>query len=188
MRHEDRELDIPNRQMLTANLEPRVSISRDIGEATVTHTIFGKAKVRIVRKYDNLRRAMWLLVTAALAAAAWQAWLAFRPVEPLQSADPFSSANAPEQESQPVHLPEIAAPSAESKPVTAPAVAVAKPVINQQTVPHPAPGFKAAAPIPAKPVAPRPLPIIKPQSAPLAASSRPVSIQPPKPLPPKPMP
>ena len=205
MMHEISQLDIPNRQELTANLEPRVSYSKEIGEATITHTIFGRAKVRITRKYDNLRRALWWALLVAVAAVAWQAWLVFHPAEPLPSADSMSPVDEQEQETRkvPQHVPAppetiatpAAVPLAESKPVIPPATEVAKPAIIQKSAPQPAPSLRATGPIPAKPVvvpkpvlANQPITPVKPQSAPLAASSVSALNQPGKPLPAKPVP
>lgn len=206
MMHEISQLDIPNRQDITAHLAPRVSYSKEIGEATITHTIFGRAKVRITRKYDNLRRALWWALLVVVAAAAWQAWLVFHPAEPLPSADSLSPVDEPEQQTRkpPQHVPApqpeiIATPAAvpvqESKPVTPPATEVAKPAIIQKSAPQPAPSLHATGPIPAKPVvapkpvlANQPMTAVKPQSAPLAAGSVSALNQPGKPLPAKPAP
>jgi hypothetical protein len=72
MNHEISELDIPDRQLLASNAKP--SIWTEIGEAQITHTIFGRAKVRIIRKNENRHRIFWVLgvVVLAIAAAVWQ--------------------------------------------------------------------------------------------------------------------
>ncbi len=86
MKQENSQLDIPDRQLLASSAQP--SVWTEIGEAQVTHTIFGRAKVRIIRKHDNVRRAMWLTaVVVIIAVAAWQGWVAYQPSEPQQSTD-----------------------------------------------------------------------------------------------------
>lgn len=165
MSDENNQPDLQDRELLPAR--SRVSLSREIGEAVVIETIFGKAKVRIIRKYDNIRRALWLLVlVAAGAAAAWQGWLALQPVGVLPVAAPEAGVNAAAPASEPVSRPEVA-----NIPVAASQPAVAA-VLPHSAVPA-APGLHASAPVPARP---RVMPLAA--SAPAAA---PVY----KPLPPR---
>jgi hypothetical protein len=126
MSHEISELDIPDRLLLPAHARARVST--EIGEAVVTHSIFGRAKVRIIRKGDRMRRTVWVMalaVAAAAAMAAWQGWLASQQPELLQGTEPEPSLNATAQQSVPAAQPEYAAqpavvPPLESKPLTSP--------------------------------------------------------------------
>ena len=57
MWHEISQYDIPDRQLLAAKAQSSVGRRKDIGEAVITHTIFGKARVRIIREQDKIRRA-----------------------------------------------------------------------------------------------------------------------------------
>ena len=87
MNHEISQLDIPDRQLLASNARP--SIWTEIGEAQITHTIFGRAKVRIIRKNDNRHRLFWFTGIAAivLAAAAWQGLFTSQQAEQSPGAD-----------------------------------------------------------------------------------------------------
>src|SRR5512138_155268 len=125
--HEMSQLDIPDRQLRTTSAHPRVSISREIGEATITHTIFGKAKVRIVRKHDRFRRGLELIVLVLLAVAAWQMWLASQANAPLPSPDSPSSVSAsarqPETISPPATAPAESTPGQSEAGKPGPAIA-----------------------------------------------------------------
>lgn len=192
MTQENEQPDIPDRQLLRTNAGPRMSYSREIGEATITHTIFGKAKVRIVRRYDSVRRVLWLAAMVGVAAVAWQVWRLSQPVEAMPSADSLSPANDRPSASVPVPQPAVATPPVvmpleQSKPVAAPVVVeTAKPVTIQTNPPRPAPalGPKGAAALPAKPM-PHPLPAVRRQLAPHPASAVP-ALNSAKPLPPGP--
>lgn len=76
MPHDIDRLDIQERQLLMGETQSRGSIWTDIGEAKVSHTIFGKARVRILRRQDAVRRAWrWTILGVAVAAGAvWLAW------------------------------------------------------------------------------------------------------------------
>ncbi len=67
---------IPDRQLRASSSPPNVNVWTDIGEAKIKQTIFGKAKIQIIRKHDKKRRAwLWaILVVTASAAASWQGW------------------------------------------------------------------------------------------------------------------
>lgn len=191
MTQENEQPDIPDRQLLRTNAGPRVTYSREIGEATITHTIFGKAKVRIVRRYDSVRRVLWLGAMAGAAAVAWQVWRMAQPVEVMPSADSVSSANDRTPASVPAPQPEVATPPAvmpleQSKSVAAPVVvetAKAGTIQPKPLHPVPAPGLKSAAALP-KPI-PHPLPAVRPQLAPHPASGV-SALNSAKPLPPGP--
>lgn len=101
MVHEISQFEIPDRQLLAANAQPGVGMWTDIGEAKITRTIFGRAKVCVIRERDKKRRA-WLLTALAvivLAAAAWQGWIAWQQ---MQSAAPPLSLNERIRVSAPV--------------------------------------------------------------------------------------
>lgn len=111
MVHEISQFDIPVRQLLATNAQPRVCMGTDIGEARITRTIFGRAKVRVILERDKKRRA-WLLTmlaVTALAAAAWQGWIAWQQ---MQSAAPPLSLSERIRVSAPVFQSEVISPSA----------------------------------------------------------------------------
>ncbi len=193
MSHEIDQLDIPDRQLRLTSPQPRVSLSREIGEAVITHTIFGKAKVRIIRKHDKLRRVLWLTVMLVLAAVAMQAWFAWQ--RSLPSPEPFSAASTEIQTSVPAFpaeniLPPSAPLAMSSKTAASPQTEIIKPVFIQQSAPHAAQVLGGTGQMPAKPVAtqaqpiaPQPLGAIKPQL--LAASNSAAKSPAEKPLPAK---
>src|SRR5665647_2446870 len=92
MGHEVSQFDILDCQLLATNSQPRVSLMSDIGEAKITHTIFGRAKVRVIREQDRKRRAWMLtvLVVTAIAAAAWQGWIIFQQMHYVAPLIPLS--------------------------------------------------------------------------------------------------
>ena len=181
MWHEISQFDIPNRQLLAKNAQSRMGMWMDIGEAKITHTIFGKAKVRVIREQDKNRRA-WLLTAlsvTALAAAAWQGWIALQQTELLQSAAPplplseRIRISAPDSHPANILISAIP-PSISSKPGTPSQTEINNPATNRKSAPQQAPGLQAAGPMAAKPVTAQPLtaskPLTaKPQATPLAA-------------------
>lgn len=144
MSHEIGQLDIPDPRLRTSSASSRAGLWTEIGEAQVTHTLFGRAKVRIIRKHDKLRRALWLTAAVAvLAVTAWQTWLATQQAAAPQSAESAlpSGANAIE-----------GAPLTQTEAVSVPA---AEPMVQSdrpapENVPQPA----ATAQTPVKPVPP----------------------------------
>lgn len=71
---------IPDRNLQESSSPSNVNVWTDIGEAKINQTIFGKAKVNVIRKQDRKRRA-WLWATLALtaiAAASWQGWVTYQ--------------------------------------------------------------------------------------------------------------
>jgi hypothetical protein len=86
----------------------------EIGEAQITHTLFGKAKVRIILQRDKTRRASWLLamLLTLMAAVAWLEWLAPQPTERTEIVDISLPVNDSVQES-------AVAPLVENKPLPA---------------------------------------------------------------------
>ena len=157
MSYEIGQLDIPDRQLLPARARPRGSMSTEIGEAIVTHTIFGRARVRIIRKHDGVRRTLWRTVAAvlaAVAAAAWLEWIASQQAGTIQGAEsalPMSASvqDAPLVQPESIPMPAIALPAA-NEPAP-PSAGIGNPEIVRQAAPQAAQGRDAAAPIPAKP-------------------------------------
>ncbi len=197
--HEISQLDIPNRQELTANLEPRVSFSKEIGEATMTHTIFGRA--RFVSPANTTTFAV------NCGGRCWWRWR-LQPGRHGSHSSPPSRCRAQtrclrwtNKEHQtrmaPEHVP--APPETIATPAAVP-LAESKPAIPastgaQQTGNHP----EERATTCAKLGSYRPntrqangraqaVLAVRPQSAPLAASSVSALNQPGKPLPAKPLP
>jgi hypothetical protein len=180
MSNEDSQFDIPVIQLRESKTQPKVSFSREIGEAQITHTIFGRAKVRIVRKGDQARRYMLLtaLAVVAVATAAWQGLFTPQPTEPLQSAFPLSPASSEVQASTSASQPEFisspaASPTMQSEPATPSLAPVNTPSISQKNVPQQPPAItiteqKTVKPamIRPKPVTAQPLTASKPQTVP----------------------
>ena len=74
MEHEIRQFEIPGRQLLVAGSPQKKHLPTDIGEAEITQSIFGRARVHIVHEHAKNRRK-WLLTSMlamAIAVAAWQ--------------------------------------------------------------------------------------------------------------------
>ena len=176
MTYEISQLDVPDRQLLPTGARARTSLSTEIGEAVVTHTIFGRAKVRIIRKHDKMRRTLWLtalLGVTVAAAAAWQGWMAAQQTEPVQSTEPAPALSTNAQESVPVPQPEYlaqpsAVPTVESKPVTPPQAGTNDAQISQKPAPLGENGIPARNPVdtqqPPKPAqAKQPVTVAKPR-------------------------
>lgn len=171
MTQENGQFDDLKRQLLITDAQPRKNTWTDIGEAQIIHTIFGRARVRIVRKGDNIRRAVLLamLVVLVAIAATWQGWIGIRQTEPQQSAvnEPALSGaaplDAPAIQSAPAPLRDIA-PPVQNKPAMPLPADIKNTAIVQKSVP-PQPSIKAPEPVAAKPAMVQPLPILKPQAA-----------------------
>lgn len=83
MGYEISQFDIPDRQLLGGDPQSKTARASDIGEAKVTRTFFGSARVKVIRAQDRKRRA-WLLtalLAIAAAVAAWQGWMIVQRVE-----------------------------------------------------------------------------------------------------------
>lgn len=172
MGHENRQYDIPDHLLRAPEAPPRVSMRKDIGQAKITHSIFGRAKVRVIREQDNKRRAWLLLVLAvtALAAASFQGWIALQQSEMIA---PPTSLSEKIEVSPPVFQPEEAAPTAtpssgRSKQKTPTEILFDS--MATRRPPQPV-RLKAAEPTAAKPVTPQPLAASKSQTAAIATSS-----------------
>lgn len=82
MGYEISQFDILNRQLMASNPQPGTGKVSDIGEAKVTRTLFGRARVRVIRDQDRKRRT-WLLAVlfaAVAVATAWEGWVIFQRV------------------------------------------------------------------------------------------------------------
>lgn len=170
MWHDISQFDIPDRHLRASNSRPRVSMWTDMGEAKITQTIFGRARVRVIREQDKRRRA-WLLtalVVIAIAAAAWQGWVAYQRGQ--NAAPPLSlseriRAGVPVIQSGGISPP-ATPPSVGIKPGMPPQTATN----NPQSVPLQPTGLKATEQMATKPVTAQPLIASKPQAAPLATN------------------
>ena len=165
MGHEISQFDIQDRQLLAGNSQPRVSIMSDIGEAKITRTIFGRARIRVIREQDRKRRAWLLAVLAAIAiaAAAWLGWTLFQQMQYVAPHVPLSERI---QVGAPVFRPARIAPDpypsgrkSESLIQTEIDSMLSGPLPRR-----PPPVLKAAA----KPVTAEPLMANKPQTTPVA--------------------
>jgi len=164
MGHEISQFDIPDCQLLATNSQPRVSFMSDIGEAKITHTIFGRAKVRVIREQDRKRRAWMLtvLVVTAIAAAAWQGWTIFQQMQYVAPPVPLSERI---QVSAPVFRPAHIAP--DPQPSGRKSESLIQTEIDgllSGPLPRHPPGWKPTA----RPVRSEPLIANKPQTTPVA--------------------
>ena len=167
MGYEISQFDILNRQLMAGNSQPRASIVSDIGEAKVTRTIFGRAKVRVIRGHDRKRRTwlLTLLLVIAFAAAAWQGWVIFQRVENEPPPVPLSERISV---SPPVFRPAHIAP--DPHPSRQKSISLIQSEINSMLsgpLPRHPPGWVP----PAKPAAAEPLAANKPQTTSVTATS-----------------
>ena len=169
----DSKSDIPGRQLPTVDTPHNESEWTEIGKAEVTQSIFGKAKVRIIRQHDKARRA-WLLtalvvlalmVTAA-AAVIWQEQNAPQASKTVRSTEPAPQLNARPEASAPASQV-VAIPATgillmeKDKPGTP--TAIDNPAASR--VPQQSPTVNTAEQTVAKPVAPRHVIASKPKTA-----------------------
>lgn len=109
MGHEISQFDISDRQLFSGRAQ--ACIQSDIGEAKVSRTLFGGAKVRVIRERDRKIRA-WTLGTLAVIAivvAVWQGWIIFQESELAAPVAPLSERISV---SAPVFQPENISPGA----------------------------------------------------------------------------
>ena len=163
MGHEISQFDILDCQLLATHSQPRVSFMSDIGEAKITHTIFGRVKVRVIREQDRRRRAWMLtvLVVTAIAAAAWQGRIIFQKMQYVAPPVPL---NERIQVSAPVFRPAHVAP--DPQPSGRKSESLIQTEIDgllSGPLPRHPPGWKPTA----KPVTSEPLIANKPQTTPV---------------------
>ena len=173
----DSKSDIPDRRLPTVDTPHNESEWTEIGKAEITQSIFGKAKVRIIRQHDKARRAWFLAALAVLmvttvAALVWQeqnapqASKTVRSTEPAPQLSTLPEASAPA--SQVVAIPATVLPLMEKgKPGTP--TAVDNPAASR--VPQQSPTVNAAEHTTAKPVGPRHVIASKPKTATLATNN-----------------
>ena len=174
MGHEISQFDIPDRNLLAKGEQPRADMMvMDIGEAKITRTIFGKARVRVIRERDKKRRA-WLLTAFAvmvLAVAAWQGWVALQQM--LNAAPPLPlseriKVSPPVFQSEDISSTPSSSRNSQKSPteIVIEGMATRRPPQPQQPL-----GLKAAGQAAAKPVTAQPSTAGKPQTAPVAPSN-----------------
>ncbi|MEW5903392.1 MAG: hypothetical protein AB1722_03485 [Pseudomonadota bacterium] len=153
MLHDIDRMDIPDRHRLLGEMTRKHTHWTDIGEAEVRDSLFGRAKVRIHRRRDDVLRAVrWIAVSGVLIAAlVWvlEQWA----VQPQALATPV----VPAQDTAPMLTPIVVPP--------APVVRVIEPQVRS-----------AVAPIPAAPVQPPVKPPV--QRVPVPVAAQPVATQP----------
>ena len=174
MAYEISQFVVLNRQLLRANAQPKTAVRSDIGVAKITCTIFGRTKVRVVRKQDKLRR-VWLLfglVAAASVVVAWQWWMFTQQAEYPVVLPPLSERI---KVSEPVFQPEEVSPTATRSSARGGQKTLTETVLgglmtHRPPPPEPQPAaLKQAEPVAAKPVATQPVTSGKPP-VPLSAS------------------
>lgn len=142
-----------------------------IGNAEITHTIFGKAKIRVNRAEGKYRRVLLLavLVAQVMAAAAWPWWEASHQTEPLQRAASPVHSRARIQVSAPVFNSEIINPADTpppllSEPIVPPQTESRIPAAPGESAAQQPPGSKAPGQMAAKPLIAQPLTESPPQT------------------------
>ena len=171
MVYEISQFGFPERQLLVINAQSRADMTKDIGEAKVIHTIFGKAKVRVIRVQDKKRRAWsWaVLVLAVVSAVAWQGWIASQQAKSFAPPPISATIRVSEPDFKPDFIPPATTPAAVTgKPKTLlqaeinSLVSSPKSALPQPLVPKP------IGPVAVKPILASPLLAGKPQTLPLA--------------------
>ena len=173
MGNEISQFDIPGRQLPAGSAQ--ASNWSDIGEAKITRTIFGRTKVRVVRKQDKILRA-WLLGALAvtvIAIAAWQGWVALQHSKLFEVLPPLSERISV---SPPVYQSETTAPAAprssgKGRPESVIQAEIDSMLSNPNARPPRPTSANAAEPMTAKQVTAQPLIAGKPQAAPLATNT-----------------
>ncbi len=93
MQNDNNQYDIPRHQLLTAGEAQRTEHCTEIGEAVIVTTLFGKAKVRILRKRRESGLSLVLAAVAVAAVAGVFAWKELpRPSRATDSAQMVSGA------------------------------------------------------------------------------------------------
>jgi len=160
MSHDIDRLDIHERQRLVDDTQPRGSVWTDIGEAQVTHTIFGKARVRIHRRQDAVRRAWrWMILGVVVTVGAvWLAWISSQQPEITPATSPVPEAAqsvlVPMTQPEPVRAAEkLPTPAAEPRTIL-PAEIAKSPIAQKPPVIQKSPtqnGVNILAPVGVKP-------------------------------------
>jgi hypothetical protein len=182
MNNEISQLDISGIQLRDSKTQPKVSHSREIGEAQIVHNIFGKAKVRIIRKHDAFWRSLWLAVAFVVAVTSTyvlQSWYAARQEESKQVAVPVSARADMRESAVSFNAENVVAPSVPPAVVIEPAkpapAEIAKPVVIQKNLPQTQVAIKSPEKEVSKPaIAPAKPALIPPKST---AIAQPAAVQ-----------
>lgn len=171
MGHEISQFDIPDRQLMASS--GQAGIWSDIGEAKITRTIFGRAKIRVIREKDKILRARLLaaLAVITLAIAAWQGWIALQQSKLLAVTPPLSERISV---SAPVFHPEIipsARSSGRSRSESLIQTEIDSLVASPNRLPQRPSSLNAAKPESEKPVAAQPPMAGNPQPASIATNN-----------------
>lgn len=163
------QIDISDRQLLTSSSQAKASEWTDIGQAEVVHTIFGKAKVRIIRKNDKMRRVLSWVAIILLAAIVGEIWILYQRPGLEQVESFFTRFNSKSEVSVPISKSE----SSSSSSTMSPANSIEKNEdgnsYNKNKPDQPSESNNAVQ-TNAKPIVHRPLRSVAPQSAPTAAT------------------
>jgi hypothetical protein len=185
------QFEIQNRQLLAINPQPRTDMRTDIGEAKITHTIFGRAKVRVIRKQDKTRR-VWLLSSLALTVVVVSSLQGWTVLQEMQNA--VIPPNQTVRVSAPVFQPEYMSlptlsPIQGSKSGITPQIGSNDLFSSLKNTQQQTPVLQPTLQIAAKPPLLASIPTDKPQKVPVAnvspAKIQAVVQQPRKPLPPR---
>ena len=167
--------DISDRQLMNGNSQIKASEWTEIGQAEVVHTMFGRAKVRIIRKHDKMRRALYWLALGVMLAIAWEGWVLYQHFETERAEVMHPKFNTNIEASPAVSKSEVNSSSPAALPVkntskplsqteTGDPVGIDK---NKSALPHDPSNNGQINP---KPLLPHPFKPGAPQSAPVAAS------------------
>lgn len=109
MAYEISQFDLADRQLLTGSAKPATRTCTEIGNAQVTQSIFGKARIRIICAHDRIRRVRMLsaLLAITIALAIWQLT---EYGEKLFGTPATESVNATVQVGAPAFMPEYIPP------------------------------------------------------------------------------
>lgn len=172
MVQETGQLDMPDRQLKDSSSQSGASEWTEIGQVEVVHTIFGKARVRIIRKHDKVRGVIYFLAIGAIAAFAWAGWVLFERSEARQIETYLPQYNSKTDLGAPDSKAENTELSPASLPVKSNAkVEINKPFAGQQNNAEQAQDGNNTDPVNSKPTSHHPISTITPQSAPLATTA-----------------
>jgi len=162
MSYESGQLDAIDRELMETGAPPKASEWTEIGEAEIAYTIFGNAKVRIVRKHDKMRRLVFLLLSMAVVVLAWQGWVLFdRTKQQVNVSDPLPIKQDMED------LGSASPSPANNKPESNAALAA----IGKKSEPQQNQDGKGSNQTAMKPFVHQPMRVIRPQSAPVATNN-----------------
>ena len=142
MGHEISQFDIQDRQLLAGIPLSKTAKYRDIGEAKVTRTIFGKSKVRVIREQDkDLHTTLLLILVFTMTSAAiWQGFVISQQAELREPALPPLSERI--KVGAPIFQPAFTPPSSGKSSRNSPRVRSTAEIYNLTTRREPPPPQK----------------------------------------------